>query len=618
MHKLRNSIQTCLIYVAVVLLTGGYPVAAMAETANSTPPATASTEPVASTSSAPEPERYTYNPETQHWDSNKWAFNPKTGAYDHVVMPLVVEERQQPPIVNDTTAGDVQPGSGQPEAASTVKVDTEAVINNTLNSDATTGNAVVKHNTTGGDATSGNATAVANAMNMINSSVSGNGAEFSTFVTDVVGNVHGDIMLYPMLLSAMLQAANTPAESTIAVNNDAQINNDINLNATSGNADVESNTTGGSATTGTANTVANVMNIINSIIAANQSFVGTVNIYGNLDGDILVAPDFIPQLLASNNGGSSAPANSLTVSTQETQSIINNINLNAASGNAMVANNTNAGNATTGNAATNLVLLNLSGHQIIAKDSLLVFVNVLGKWVGLIVDAPTGASAAALGTGVTTSDVAPDLTVDVNNNSQIVNNLNLNSQSGDATVADNTTAGDARTGHATASANVANIVGSQFGLSGWFGVLFINVFGSWLGSFGVDTERGNQPSQVSNNETPASGGLTLPPSAQPFQFVANTSRPAAKTTPYVGAPSTSDYAYSYDQEVSVLPVQEPQVDDTKDIKGATTTKTTPADATPISQPRQSEPQFDFLPVMAAAFIVGLGVLVTKTVISTLR
>jgi hypothetical protein len=618
MHKLRNSIQTCLIYVAVVLLAGGYPVAAMAETVDSAPPATVSTEPVTPTSPAPEPERYTFNSETQHWDSNKWVFNSQTGKYDRVVMPHVVEEQQQSPVITDSTASASQPDFPQPEATSTVTVDTDATINNTLNSDAVTGNAGVRHNTIGGDATSGNAAAVANVMNMINSSVSGDGAEFATFVTDVVGDVHGDIMLYPMLLAAMLQAANTPTESTIAVNNDAQINNDINLSATSGNADVKGNTTAGNATTGTANTVANVMNIINSIIAANQSFVGTVNIYGNLDGDILVAPDFLPQLLASNNGGSSAPANSLTVSSQETQSIINNIDLNAASGNATVANNTNAGSATTGNAATNLVLLNLSGHQIIAKDSLLVFVNVLGQWVGLIVDAPSGASAAALGTGVTTNDVAPDLTIDVNNNSQIVNNLNLNSQSGDATVTNNTNAGNATTGKATASANVANIAGSQLGLSGWFGVLFINVFGSWLGSFGVDTERGNKSIPASNNEPPAiggSGGIAALPSAQPFQFVANTARSVTKSSnPYI----RDTYASDHDQEVVVLPVQDPQVD-TGEAKGAVSIKTpVPIDGSPSSQSRLAEPQFDFLPVMAAAFIVGLGVLVTKTILSSLR
>jgi hypothetical protein len=600
----------CLIYVAVVLLAGGYPMTAMAEAVDSAPPATTTpTEtvtpaPVTSTP-APEPERYTFNPETNHWDSNKWAFNPASGQYERVVTPLVVET--PPPVATDaapTTQSSNTPD--QPATSSTSNTNTNATINNGITSDATTGNAAVKNNTTAGNATTGDASAIATVMNTINSSVNTNGADFATFVTDVVGDVHGDIMLYPMLLAAMLHAATAPEESSIAVNNDATITNDLNLTATSGNADVKGNTTAGNATTGTANTVANVMNIINSIIAANQSFMGTVNIYGNLDGDILVAPDFLPQLLASNNGGSSAPANSLTVSSQETQSIINNINLNAASGNATVAGNTSAGSATTGQAATNLVLLNLSGHQIVASDSMLVFVNVLGQWVGMIVDAPSGATAAALGTDVTTNNVAPDLTIDVNNNSQIVNNLNLNSQSGDATVAGNTKAGNATTGDATASANVANIAGSQLGLSGWFGVLFINVFGSWLGSFGIDTEHGNQAAPVAGQGATPQSAASAPAQNQPFQFVERVARSAVQSVP-----AFSDIIGDERQAVA-------EAEEAPEVRGATTVAATTPYMSPATSPTETQGGFDFLPLTAATFMLGLGGLATKSIVSFIR
>lgn len=585
---------------------------AMAETVDSALPPAIITEPVAPVPptppapvppTPPERERYTFNPETQHWDSNRWAFNPATGKYERVVMPLVVEVQQ--PAITDAMAQSTS-AVDQPGASSSVNVDTNATINNTLNSTATTGNAGVKANTVGGNATTGDATAIATIINTINSSVGGSGAEFATFVTDIVGDVHGDIMLYPMLIAAMLQAANNPTESTIAVKNDMTINNDINLNATSGDAAVKSNTAAGNATSGSADTVANVMNIINSIIAANQSFIGTINIYGNLDGDILVAPDFLPQLLASNDADSST--GSLVVSSKDTQSIINNIDLNAASGNASVANNTNAGSAKTGDAKTNLVLLNLSGHQIIAKDSLLVFVNVLGQWVGLIVDAPTGTSAAALGTGVTTHNSTPDLTINVDNNSKIVNNLNLNSQSGDATVANNTNAGNATTGNATASANVANVSGSQLGLSGWFGVLFINVFGSWLGSFGVDTERGNQPAAVGGMGGGQSQPTSAPAANQPFQFVERAARSAVNSVPFFGTAS----AASINQPQA--PVEEVQSE--AEVKGVAIT-TPPSTGTPSSQPKTAS-QFDILPLVAAVFIIGLGFIATKNILAFLR
>jgi hypothetical protein len=162
------------------------------------------------------------------------------------------------------------------------------------------------------------------------------------------------------------------------------------------------------------------------------------------------------------------------------------------------------------------VLLNILGHEVVAENSLLVFVNVLGTWVGMIVDTPTGATSAALGSGVArhaanrpTTDVTSENTV------HLTNNLNLNSASGNALVADNHSAGNARSGDATASVNIANIVGSQFGLSDWFGVLYVNVFGSWLGSFGIDTAAGDDP----DTKPPVS----LPPETQqPFGFVPRT------------------------------------------------------------------------------------------------
>ncbi len=602
MQKFKNAVRMCLMYAAVVLLAGGYPMAAMADTVDSTPPATTTTPTDPAAPPAPDPEKYTFNSETKHWDSNKWVFNPVTSKYEAVAPPPVITAQPS----TTPNAGTPSTGAGHPDTSttSTSKSDTNATIDNNINSNAATGDATIKQNTTAGNATSGNAAAVSTIMNTINSSVSGSGPKFATFVTDVVGDVHGDIMLYPMLLAAMLQAATTPSKSTIAVNNDSTITNNVNLKATSGNAAVTDNTTAGNATSGTANTVANVMNIINSIIAANQSFVGTVNIYGNLDGDILVAPDFLPQLLASNTGASSAPTNSLAVSSQDTQAIMNNINLNAASGSATVADNTKAGNATTGSAATNLVLLNLSGHQIVANNSLLVFVNVLGQWVGLIVDAPSGATAAALGNGVTKNNVAPDLTINVNNNSKIVNNINLDSQTGNATVADNTKAGNATSGKATASANVANISGSQLGLTGWFGVLFINVFGNWFGSFGIDTARGNQPA--------THGGSTSHPanssgaSSQPFQFVAKDT-PAAVArnhSPYFAANNTSEPPATTDGPETQASTQ-----------GATT-KYTPPKASSRSTQAQSE--IDFLPFVAVTFVLGLGGIATRNIIGVIR
>jgi hypothetical protein len=323
-----------------------------------------------------------------------------------------------------------------------------------------------------------------------------------------------------MIMAAMLGAAGGTSTNTATntntqnLSNTTGVTNNATLNSTSGNATVANNTTAGSATSGNASAVGNIVNMINSAIAAGSSFIGTINIYGNLNGDILVSPGFVPSLIAANNTSNTVTANA---NLSDTQNITNNVKLGATTGTATVAGNTNAGSAATGSAKTNLVLLNLTGHQVVAKDSLLVFVNVLGTWVGLIVDAAPGSTSAALGDGVTNNTTNTTANLNATNNATITNNLTLNAASGNATVAHNTNAGNATTGNASASANILNISQSNFGLSGWFGILFINVFGSWLGSFGVDTPNGNPPQVVSTSPNAPATSVTA--AAQPNQAV---------------------------------------------------------------------------------------------------
>ena len=470
---------------------------------------------------------YTYNEDTKRWDSDKWAYNATAGNYVPVQPPKPVTPEQSP--VAPSIANSAEPQKevdNKSSTASNLEAVNTSKVENALDSVAQTGSASVTENTNANNAKSGDASGSATVINNLNSSLTNSdNSKAATFVTDIMGDVHGDILIKPMLLKAMLEAeATDQGESNINLKNDTTITNDINLEAQSGDATVAKNTNAGSAETGSANTVANVINIINSMVAAKQSFVGTINIYGNLDGDILIAPDFIPQLLASNaapgSGVMSSPK-TMTVDTKDTQQIINNVNLNATSGSALVENNTSAGSATTGPSSTNTVIFNMTGHEIIAKNSLLVFVNVLGKWVGVIVDAPAGATSAAIANGLSGHTVQePDMTITTENDIQLINNINLNSVSGNALVAGNTSAGNATSGSATASANIANITNSVFGLTDWFGVLYINVFGDWFGSFGVNTSAGD-PIITPQSNAVAGGDH----SNQPFEFVPRPERP---------------------------------------------------------------------------------------------
>lgn len=420
-------------------------------------------------------------------------------------------------------------------------------LNNGIYSQANTGNAGVFGNTIGGSAGTGDAQSIANIANLLQSTTNVFGPDLTTFVSNINGDVNGDFMFDP---SAVL--ADTGTNSANAINNklqvntnntnntNAQINNNIDVGAASGDATVANNTNGGSATTGNAQAVVNLVNLINSTVASGKSFLGTININGNLNGDILLPQDFVNDLIAATGSGStnniSNNATNNSTTTNNTNENVNNaINSSAQTGAANVAGNTVGGSATSGTAGTNVTLLNLTGSSVVGKNNILVFVNVLGHWVGMIMNAPTGSTAASLGGGVVsntgtgssnnvTNALANNATTTNNANLGINNNVNVRATSGNANVNGNTVGGNAKSGNANTAVNALNLTGSNLSLSDWFGILFINVFGNWNGSFGVNTSAGD-PVVINKDGTSASYGTPTG-----IQFVPTAVQPGASNS----------------------------------------------------------------------------------------
>lgn len=164
-------------------------------------------------------------------------------------------------------------------------------------------------------------------------------------------------------------------------------------------------------------------------------------------------------------------------------------------------------------------------------------------------DAPAGTNAVAV-TGPNSNNTIQNngsLTVDVDHtsNNLINNNVNVSAHSGDATVSNNTKGGDATSGDASAGVNILNMVDSEFDIDDWFGILFINVFGKWRGSFGINTEAGNRP--IGSSSGVASSTATTTPSspaqraaAQVFSFMPHNSGNNGEATQGVVAGATDE------------------------------------------------------------------------------
>ncbi len=402
-----------------------------------------------------------------------------------------------------------------PSSGSSSTASNGAAINNCVVAAAQTGDASVTDSNLGGNATTGSASDIADIINALESASSLNSADLSTFIDNLTGNQTGDITLNPADFVGLTNSNTSSGPTDATNNNNGTINNTVNLTAASGNANVGNNQTGGNATTGNATTEANIINLLDAMLADNQAFLGIINIYGNLNGNILLPDSLVSGLLTNPTSGGSAPSNS---------SITNNLNVNnqvtlaAATGDATVSNNVNGGSATSGNATTSLNTYNLINSDIIGGNMLLVFVNVSGTWVGFLMNDPAGTTSAALGGQIQQYINQIPTTITSTNTETINNYVTLSSTTGNATVAYNFNGGNAVSGNATASADIVNIIGSNIDLSGWFGVLIINVFGNWTGSVGI---------------------VPLPPTTS--NVVTSTAAP----TPAISTPPSTAAVYSY-------------------------------------------------------------------------
>ncbi|HEX7259580.1 MAG TPA: hypothetical protein VF272_01465 [Candidatus Saccharimonadia bacterium] len=456
--------------------------------------------------------------------------------------------------MNDPEISNTGPNSTNQASVTDSRSVLETLLNNSgiyndITSGAASGDAGVSNNTDAGDAKTGLATIVTNLLNILNAMWTFGSGGLSYFVENIYGNQTGDIAINPQAVSGgggqlgqcaggLSTNTNTGPNSTNIADYDCSANlevnsqttgtivNNVDIDASSGDAAVTGNTKGGSAMSGDVLAELNIINLINTAIGAGQSFFGIINIFGNLDGDILFPSLNINGVVASSQPGTAMLGNSTTgpgstnTATNSNSNTLdidnnvdatfnNNIDANAQTGTAAVANNTEAGSATTGNAKTHSSLFNLFNTNIFGDNAVLVIVNNMGRWFGTIMNlGGSGESGGGLLTSnavVQNANTGPgsvnEASVSNTNNTEIdnkvtgsiTNNITINATSGDAMVSGNTKGGNATSGNATIASSIANIFNSALHFGKVFGILFINVFGTWNGSVGIDTAAGTAP-----------------------------------------------------------------------------------------------------------------------------
>lgn len=428
--------------------------------------------------------------------------------------------------------------------------DNTGSVGNSLTLDSTSGSSSASKNVGDTNLTTGDANTSGTVVTQLNSNLAGVAVSEFNVVDDQLGDLVLDfasncILGCDIFSNTSVQNIGNGSESTNSAdltqdltndtfqNNIGNLENEVLLTSNSGDNTADKNTGGDTTlTTGDANASANVLSFLNNNVAGNV-LLGVVNIFGDLIGDII-----LPSLgststtTVANVGNGTESTNDATLNqsfdsnTFQTNDaeIINNLNLQATTGDNQASKNTGGNTAIeTGDADVVAQVLNIANSNINAGDWWLVLVNEAGEWVGKIIGAPTDSNFAGsegtqfsvdtngditaqnIGNGsgsqnTATIDQTTSQTTVQNNVARILNNINIFANTGGNSASSNTGGNTTiSTGDANVVANLVNFVNNNIVGSGKLTVVTINVFGRWVGDFLSPGQKKEEA--VTNNTT---------------------------------------------------------------------------------------------------------------------
>jgi len=413
-----------------------------------------------------------------------------------------------------------------------------ANINNNLNVESETGDNTASKNMGDTSITTGDANVTGTIVNNLNTNAAGVMVSEFNVVDDHIGDIILDFAANCVygcgIGSAQLSNTSNGADSTNSTSylvdnnsttfqsNDANVGNNMVLVADTGGNQADKNT-GGNVTinTGDANVNANMITLANNNIAGGGLYYGTVNIYGDLVGDLIIPQSLLDQILLSNTGNGAGSTNttnytqnSTALANQTNSAIIdNNLIVDGNTGNNSASKNTGGDvSVTTGDVNVDTQIINVANNNYYGENVWLVIVNQAGQWIGQIFGGSIGSNTIA---GNSEFEVSDDGTITLansgngadsnnqvdytqndnhettqTNTANITNTMHLDANTGDNT-ADKNTGGDVNinTGDVNVIANMVNFVNNNI-IGGNLIVTSVNVFGSWIGNlFGPNTPK---------------------------------------------------------------------------------------------------------------------------------
>jgi len=383
-------------------------------------------------------------------------------------------------------------GDDEAEERTEIVSENEAGVENDISVVAETGDNSINNS---GDSLidTGDANLVVGLLNTVNSNLLA--SDFSQFLLNIFESLEGDVNLSEEIGDFSENEEGCLAETdclNIVDNNQGSIENNVLIDASTGDNSMESNQGEAIINTGNANVVANLFNILNSNVIGSNWFQFIINIFDDWAGDLILPgketiQDFVEQE-SSTCGGNCESTN--VVSSNE-GAIENDVYVFTNTGQNTINRTSGAGTINSGHANVRSNVLNVANSNIAGRNWFFMAVNNFGSWEGNVCSLPPGLTINEDSEGIKVYNLTLDdlngnssggsaLNIVHDNSGYIKNSIAINVSTGGNSISGSGGSAVINTGDANVLTNLINILNSNVSSSNWL-LGMINVFGNWQG-----------------------------------------------------------------------------------------------------------------------------------------
>jgi len=364
--------------------------------------------------------------------------------------------------------------------------------------------------------TTGDAQAVVNIFNDLNANLTG--ANWESLILNIEGAESGDIDLLREFLKLLEKASQPDEEQEFAGNteikndNQAEVTNNVTVEANSGTNTANDNGGGATIETGNASALANIVNFLNRNFTGNNWLFAVINIFGSLSGNIIVPGEGL-LTLPGPGCGSGCLGDLSEVSNSNSADIDNNVTAVANTGGNAAEGNQGGAEIVTGDAVAVAEVKNIANTNITGSHNwFFLLINNMGSWIGKVLNwnaesnsYETAYSYAFEGEGPGDPSNSA-FSVENLNSAKVTNNVTVLANTGDNSASGNAGGASIRTGNAGAFANILNFVNANITGNNWFFGM-INILGEWTGN--LEFAYPDLQVSISDGKNSAEAGDTL-------------------------------------------------------------------------------------------------------------